>query len=347
MVAVPATELITTEDQLEDLLSRPSEADVDAARQFAGDLLVLGAGGKMGPSLVRRAARAIRAVGTKARVIAVARFSQATLREELGRDGVSTISADLLDARQVAALPDAPNVIFMAGRKFGSTGDAPLTWAVNTWAPGLVAERFAGSRIVAFSTGNVYPFTPADSGGPTEETAPAPVGEYAQSALARERIFEYFSVRYGTPVTVLRLNYAIDLRYGVLLDIGRKVFERRSVELTMGYVNVIWQADANSSCLRSFALCSSPAKILNLTGPETLAVRWIAGEFGRRFGIDPVFEGAPAPSALLSNAAECRRLLGEPKMKPAEMIDLVAHWIQIGGKTWDKPTHFEARDGKY
>jgi nucleoside-diphosphate-sugar epimerase len=316
-------------------------------RRLEGDLLVLGAGGKMGPSLVRRAERAARAAGGKTRVIAVARFSQASLRDELERDGVQTVSSDLLDSRQVADLPDAANVVFMAGRKFGSTGDAPLTWAVNAWAPALVAERFAGSRIVAFSTGNVYPFTPADSGGPTEDTVPAPVGEYAQSALARERIFEYFSARRGTPVTLLRLNYAIDLRYGVLLDIGRKVFEHRAVELTMGYVNVIWQGDANSACLRSFDLCRSPARILNLTGGETLAVRWIAEEFGRRFGIDPVLVGQPAPSALLSNSAEYRRLLGNPEMTPAEMIDLVAQWIQVGGKTWDKPTHFEARDGKF
>ncbi|MGH7490442.1 MAG: NAD-dependent epimerase/dehydratase family protein, partial [bacterium] len=247
----------------------------------------------------------------------------------------------------VAELPGAANVVFMAGRKFGSTGDAPLTWAVNAWAPALVAQRFSSSRIVAFSTGNVYPFTPAGSGGPTEETTPAPVGEYAQSALARERIFEYFSARERTPVALLRLNYAIDLRYGVLLDIGRKVFERRPVELAMGYVNVIWQGDANSACLRSFPLCQSPARVLNLTGGETLAVRAIAAEFGKRFRIDPVFAGEPAPSALLSNSAEYRRLLGEPEVTPAEMIGLVAHWIQTGGKTWDKPTHFEARDGKF
>ena len=289
-------------------------------RGLAGDLLVLGAGGKMGPSLVRRAVRAIRTAGGNARVIAAARFTQASLREELERDGARTVSVDLLDSRQVAELPDAANVVFMAGRKFGSTGDAPLTWAVNAWAPALVAQRFSGSRIVAFSTGNVYPFTPAGSGGPTEETAPAPVGEYAQSALARERIFEYFSARQRTPVALLRLNYAIDLRYGVLLDIGRKVFERRPVELAMGYVNVIWQGDANSACLRSFPLCQSPARVLNLTGGETLAVRSIAAEFGKRFRIDPVFAGEPAPSALLSNSAEYRRLLGEPEVTPADMI---------------------------
>lgn len=301
----------------------------------------------MGPSLVRRAVRSIRAAGVKTRVTAVARFSQPALRQELERDGAETIQADLLDAGQVSALPDAANVVFMAGRKFGSTDDAPLTWAVNTWAPGLVADRFAGSRIVAFSTGNVYPFTLIESGGPTEQTPPAPVGEYAQSALARERIFEYFSARRGTLVTLLRLNYAIDLRYGVLADIGRKVFERQPVDLRMGHVNIIWQGDANSACLRSFPLCQSPARILNLTGGDTLEVRWIASEFGRRFGIDPVFSAEPAPSALLSNSTECRRLLGEPEIKPAEMIDFVAHWIQVGGTNWGKPTHFEARDGAF
>ncbi|MEO7145091.1 MAG: NAD-dependent epimerase/dehydratase family protein [Bryobacteraceae bacterium] len=339
--------VIRTEEQLEELLSRPSADDIAALARMDGDLVVLGAAGKMGPSLVRRAARARRESGRPGQVIAVARFSQASLATGLERDGARTVAADLLDARQVAALPDAPNVVFMVGRKFGSTGDAPLTWAVNTWAPGLVADRYADSRIVAFSTGNVYPFTAPDSGGPDERTPPEPVGEYAQSALARERIFEYFSAHRGTPVAILRLNYAIDLRYGVLLEIGRKVFARQPVDLTMGYVNVIWQGDANSACLRSFDLCSSPARILNLTGAGTLAVRALAVEFGRRFGIEPLFQGEPAPVALLSNAAEYRRLLGEPLMDPAAMIGLVADWIQAGGKTWDKPTHFEAADGKF
>jgi nucleoside-diphosphate-sugar epimerase len=339
--------MLATIAQLEDLLATPSESDIAAMAQLSGDLLVLGAGGKMGPSLVRRARRAILAAGTKSRVIAVARFSDPALAGELENDGIVILRADLTDSRHVAALPVAPNVIFMAGRKFGSTGNEPLTWAVNAWAPALVAERFAGAKIVAFSTGNVYPIVPVRSGGATEQTPPAPIGEYAQSALARERMFEYFSNRNGTPVTLLRLNYAIDLRYGVLHDIGLKIFERRPIDLTMGHVNVIWQGDANSVCLRSFALCSSPARILNLTGLETLAVRTIAARFGSIFGVEPILEGEEAPTALLSNASECARLLGPPETSLDEMLSRVAHWISIGGATYNKPTHFEARDGRF
>ena len=290
---------IDTEEQLEDFLSQPSEADRAALAALDGDLLVLGAAGKMGPSLVRRARRA----APEKRIYAVARSPI---------PGIDTHVADLMDRSQLAALPDAPDVIFMAGRKFGSTGNEHLTWATNALLPALVAERFASSRIVAFSTGNVYPFVPVSSGGATEQTPAAPVGEYAQSGLARERMFEYFSKQLGTPVTILRLNYAIDLRYGVLHDIGRKVFERRPIELAMGHVNVIWQGDANSACLRSFPLCQTPPRILNLTGAETLSVREIANEFGDHLGIQPQFEGAEADTALLSNASTLHSFLGPP-----------------------------------
>jgi nucleoside-diphosphate-sugar epimerase len=334
MSAGDAGSIIDTEEQLEDFLSQPSEADRAALAALEGDLLILGAAGKMGPSLVRRAKRA--APGK--RVYAVARSAIPK---------IETLSADLLDRAQLANLPDAPNVIFMAGRKFGSTGNEPLTWATNALLPALVAERFAHSRIVAFSTGNVYPFVAVTSGGATEETATAPVGEYAQSTLARERMFEYFSARNGTPVTILRLNYAIDLRYGVLLDIGRKVFERRPIDLTMGYVNVIWQGDANSACLRSLALCESPPRIFNLTGPETLSVRSIAQEFGEHFGREPVFEGVEAETALLSNASKLHALLGPPAVSVAAMIGMVAHWIERARPSLDKPTHFETRSGRF
>lgn len=339
--------MIHTEPQLEEFLSRPSDADIAALAQLDGDLLVLGAAGKMGPSLVRRARRAFDAAGAKRRVIAVARFTNPALAGELSAEGIEIIRAELTHREQVWRLPDAPNVIFMAGRKFGSTGNEPLTWAVNAWAPGLVADRFSGARIVAFSTGNVYPLVPVASGGATEATPPAPIGEYAQSALARERMFEYFSNTHGTPVTILRLNYAIDLRYGVILDIGQKIFERRPIDLTMGHVNVIWQGDANSACLRSFALASSPARILNLTGAETLSVRWIAEQFGQFFGVEPVFEGAEAETALLNNASLYQRLLGKPSMHVEEMIHMVAQWIGVGGPVYNKPTHFEARDGAF
>lgn len=325
---------IETEDELEDFLSQPSDADRAALAALEGDVMVLGAGGKMGPSLMQRAQRA--APGK--RIYAVARSPI---------PNIETVTADLLDRAQIASLPDCPNIIFMAGRKFGSTGNEPLTWATNALLPAMVAERFAHARIVAFSTGNVYPFVPVASGGATEETAPAPVGEYAQSALARERMFEYFSVRNGTPVTILRLNYAIDLRYGVLLDIGRKVFERRPVDLTMGYVNVIWQGDANSACLRAFAWCESPPRILNLTGPETLSVRSLAASFGDRFGVKPLFQGVESPTALLSNATRLQSLLGRPSLGVAQMLDMVAHWIEAGRPTWSKPTHFESRSGSF
>jgi nucleoside-diphosphate-sugar epimerase len=322
------------EEQLEDFLSQPSEADRAALTALEGDLLILGAAGKMGPSLVRRARRA----APHKRIYAVARSPI---------PDVETLTADLLDRAQLASLPDAPNVIFMAGRKFGSTGNEALTWATNALLPAMVAERFERSRIVAFSSGNVYPFVPMTSGGATEETATAPVGEYAQSALARERMFEYFSARNGTPIAILRLNYAIDLRYGVLFDIGKKVFERRPIDLTMGHVNVIWQGDANSACLRSFTLCESPPRILNLTGHETLAVRSIANKFGEHFGVDPLFEGAEAENALLSNASKLHSLLGPPPVSVATMIDMIAHWIEAGRPSWDKPTHFETRSGRF
>lgn len=336
-----------SDQELEGLLARPNARDVAFMRELEGDLLILGVGGKMGPSLARRARRAADEAGVSKRIIAVARFSKPGLREELEQTRIETIAADLLEEDQLAALPDIPNVIFMAARKFGTTGNEYLTWALNCYLPARVAERFHRSRIVAFSTGNVYALVPIAHGGPTESSPTAPVGEYAQSALARERMFEYFSARYGTPVVLLRLNYAIDLRYGVLLDIGLKVFERRPVSLAMGMVNVIWQGDANSVCLRSFQVCQSPPAVLNLTGPETLSVRALARRFGERFGLEPVFEGTEGPTALLSDASRCHALLGYPEVSLDQMIDLVAGWISAGGVMWNKPTHFEVRDGKF
>jgi len=339
--------IIQSEEQLEDLLSQPSGADRQAVGALEGDLLILGAGGKMGPTLARRARRAADEAGVGLRVIAVARFSDPSVRQKLERWGVETLAADLLQEHRLAELPDAPNVIFMAARKFGSTGDEPLTWAMNTYLPARVALRYRNSRIVAFSSGNVYPLVPVVSGGATEATPPDPVGEYAQSVLGRERMFQYFSGLYGTPVALLRLNYAVELRYGVLLDIGRKVFERRPVDLSMGAVNVIWQGDANSICLRAFRLASSPPEILNVTGPETLSVRWIAQRFGEHFGVDPVFEGAEAATALLNNAARCHHLFGYPSVSAEQVIEWVAQWIAAGGAVLGKPTHFEVRDGKF
>ncbi len=329
--------------QLEDILSTPSHADVDAMAALAGDLLVLGIAGKMGPSLAHRAKRA----APHKRIIGVARFSDPSVREQLDSWGIETIAADLLEPGALDRLPDAPNVIYMAARKFGSTGNEGLTWAMNTFLPGLVAERYRNARIVAFSTGNVYPLVPVVQGGSDESCPPLAVGEYGQSALGRERMFQYFSSCHGTPVTLLRLNYAIDLRYGVLLDIGQKVFERRPVNLKMGHANVIWQGDANSICLRSFAICKSPPDILNVTGPETVSVRWVAQKFASRFGIEPMLEGTESETALLNNAARCHKLFGYPSVSIEQMIEWIADWIGMGGATLNKPTHFEVRDGKF
>jgi len=245
------------------------------------------------------------------------------------------------------ALPEAPNVIFMAARKFGSTGNEPLTWAMNAWLPAQAAQRFRNARIVAFSSGNVYPLVPVAGGGATERTPPDAVGEYGQSVLARERLFQYFSARFGTPVVLLRLNYAVEMRYGVLVDIGRKVFERRLIDLGMGNFNVIWQGDANSVCLRAFSLCSSPPDLLNLTGPETLSVRQVALRFGELFGVEPAFSGVENETALLNSASRCHRIFGYPAVSVDQMIEGIAHWITVGGASLQKPTHFEVRDGKF
>jgi nucleoside-diphosphate-sugar epimerase len=339
--------MLHSEAELEDCLSAPTESDKQALRDLEGDLLILGVAGKMGPSLARRARRAANEAGVSKRIIGVSRFTDAAARRALEASGIETIAADLLDPSLIDALPDAGNVIFMAGRKFGSAGAERLTWATNACLPTWVCARYRQSKIVAFSSGNVYPFVPVNGGGATEETPPEPVGEYAQSVLARERIFEFFSERYGTRVCLLRLNYAVELRYGVLLDVGVKVFEGQPVDLTMGHLNAIWQGDANSVCLRSFGLCQSPPTVLNLTGAEVLAVRDIAVRFGELLGREPVFEGREAETALLNDAGRCNRLFGPPATDVQTAIELTAHWIRTGGPTWAKPTHFEARDGRF
>jgi nucleoside-diphosphate-sugar epimerase len=334
--------------ELEELLSRPREADVAAMAELKGNLLILGVGGKMGPSLAALARRASDKAGVKRRIVAVARFSNSDLPKELSAQGIETIASDLLESGALDRLPDMPNVIFMAARKFGSSGAEQLTWAMNTFLPGLVAERYRNSRIVAFSTGNVYPLRSAAEGGATESTPVGPIGEYAQSALGRERMFEYGSSRYGTKAAILRLNYAVELRYGVLVDIGRAVYERRPVLLTMPQVNVIWQGDANSWCLSSFARCSSPPFVLNITGPETLSVREVAAEFGKHFGMEPIFgPEATEPTSLLNNASKANALFGKPAVSPSEMIAWIADWIRQGGAMLNKPTHFQTRDGKF
>ena len=334
--------------ELEERLSRPSEAVVAAMDAIDGDFLILGAGGKMGPSLAKLARRASDLAGTPRRIIAVSRFSNSELRAELSEHDIETIASDLLEPEALNRLPEISNVVFMAARKFGTSGDEHLTWAMNTYLPGLVAERFRDSRIVTFSTGNVYPLRRVSQGGAVETTPVEPIGEYAQSALGRERMFEYASARWGTRITVLRLNYAVELRYGVLVDIARAVFEQRPISLSMPYVNVIWQGDANSWCLRSFAYCQSPPFVLNVTGPETLCVREIAIEFGRRLGVEPSFlQDVNNSTALLSNASKANALFGSPSVTPTEMIGWIAEWILRGGETLNRPTHFQTRDGKF
>jgi nucleoside-diphosphate-sugar epimerase len=339
--------IIASEQELEELLSRPNDADREMMGKLGGDLIILGAGGKMGPTLARRAKRAADEAGAACRVIAVSRYSSQGPRERLEEWGIETISADLLDREQLALLPDVANVIYMAARKFGSSGSEYLTWGMNAWLPGIVAERYRQARIVAMSSGNIYPLMPVTSGGATETTPLVPVGEYGQSVMARERIFEFFSLRYGTPIVTVRLNYAVEMRYGVLVDIGTAVFERRPVDLSMGNVNVIWQGDANSIILRSLGLCSSPPAVLNLTGPEMLSVRYIAQRFGHHFGVDPVFSGHESPTALLNNAARCQRLFGYPQVTPEELIEWTSQWIGMGGVTHGKPTKFTVRDGQF
>ncbi len=339
--------MIETEEQLEDRLSEPNASDIAMMNRLSGDVIVLGAGGKMGPSLARRCKRAADKAGAKKRVIAVSRFSSVESRTELESAGVETIACDLLNRDEVDRLPNCENVLYLAGRKFGSTDRTDLTWANNAIVPAYAAHRYRASRVVAFSTGNVYPFVSAASGGSVESDELDPRGEYAQSCLARERVFEYFSREFATPVLLFRLNYAVDLRYGVLVDIARKVYDGRPVDLTVSHFNVIWQGDANSYALRSLELCQSPPRALNVTGGEIVSVNQAADFFARRFNRPAVFTGRDSGVALLSNSSLCRQLLGEAEMKLEELMELVAHWIEAGGRSLNKPTKFEVVDGKF
>ncbi|KAA9349829.1 NAD-dependent epimerase/dehydratase family protein [Larkinella humicola] len=332
---------------LEQELIKPSTALVSDLHELDGDILILGVGGKMGPSLARLARQGIDQAGILKRVIGVSRFSDPKLQGELEADGIETISADLLNETDLAALPAVKNVLYLAGTKFGTTGKEAFTWAMNAYLPGRVAEKYRNSRIVAFSTGNVYPFTPVTSGGATEETAPEPVGEYGQSCLGRERIFQYFAEKNNTPTLIYRLNYAIDLRYGVLLEIAKSVIAEKPINLAMGNANVIWQGDANEMALRSLRHCDVPAKILNVTGPETVSIQWLAQEYGRMLGKAPVFVNEAQPTALLSNSSQANRLFGYPRVTLRQMMELTVAWLQGGGTILNKPTHFQERDGKF
>jgi len=301
----------------------------------------------MGPTLAKMARKAILKSGGRHRVIAVSRYSDKATRDNLESNGIDTLACDLLDRAAMDSLPNAPNVLFIAGQKFQTTNQEAKTWALNVYLPGMVAERFAQSRIVAFSTGNVYPFVPVASGGSTESDPPEPIGEYAQSCLGRERLFQYFSIKNNTPVTIIRLNYAVEMRYGVLLDIALKVRQGLPIDISMGHVNVIWQGDANAYALLAFQCCESPSAILNVTGSEILSVRALANEFAARFHTEPRFIGSESNTALLNDASRCFERFGPPKVSLDTVIDWVAHWVEHDQPILNKPTQYEQREGKF
>ncbi len=336
----------TTEPALEDWLSQPTDAAVEACRRLEGDILLLGVGGKMGLSLARMVRRASDLAGVQRRVIGVSRFSSARAAESLREAGVEAIACDLSDREAVRRLPDAPHVIFMAGQKFG-TADAPeLTWVANTLVPAVVAERYAASRIVVFSTACVYSLTKVDEA--CDENAPLdPPGEYASSCLGRERLFTHFSKQHGTPGLLFRLSYAIDLRYGVLHDVAHKVAQGLPVDVTMGYANVIWQGDANARAIQCLEHVASPPVALNITGLERVSVRELAVRFGELLGKPAVITGTEASTAWLFDARRSFDLLGPASVSLDEMIEATARWIQAGGTSLGKPTHFETRDGQF
>jgi len=328
-------------------LLKPSADLISDITKLDGDILILGVGGKMGPALATLAKQAIADSGINKKVIGVSRFSEAGLEERLNKEGIETYHTDLLEDAELSKLPEVKNVLYLAGTKFGTTGKESFTWAMNAYLPGRVAQKYKGSRIVVFSTGNVYPLSPVSQGGVTEDQLPEPVGEYAQSCLGRERLFQYYSSRYNTPTLIFRLNYANDVSYGVLLEIARSVNEGSIIDLSMGHVNVIWQGDANEMALRSLHHCDTPSKILNITGPETISIRWLAEEFGKVLGQIPVFRNQEQNTALLNNASESFRLFGYPRVPLKKMIEVVAAWVRQGGKTINKPTHFQERKGQF
>jgi nucleoside-diphosphate-sugar epimerase len=342
---IPAT--IVSVSQLEDLLSTPTQPAIDAVRRLDGDFIVLGAAGKMGPSLARMIRRAADESSKRCRVIAVSRFSSRDSERIFHEHAIETIRADLLDQRQLDALPDAPNIVYMTGMKFGSTGQEALTWAMNCYLPGMICNKYRNSRIVAFSTGNVYGLTGVSGGGSVETDTLDPLGDYAMSCVGRERIFEHFSRTLNTPMAIIRLNYAVEMRYGVLHDLASRVHSGQPIDLSMGHANVIWQADANAMSIAAFAHVTSPPFILNVAGPEIFSVREVAQQFGRLLGKQPKFTGEATPTALLNNPKRALGLFGPPRVSLDQLIRWTADWIKQGRESLNKPTHFEARDGRF
>lgn len=339
---------LRTVEELEERLSRPTEGVLEALAAAPGDLLVLGAGGKLGPTLARMARRGLDALGDAGRrVLAVSRFSSPRARESLQRCGIETIPCDLTDRAAVAALPDAPNVLFLAGQKFGTQEAPELTWITNTLVPAIVAERFARSRLVVLSTGCVYPLTAVDGPGAAEDDPLDPPGEYAQSCVGRERVFTYFARRHGTPLIFVRLCYAIDLRYGVLLDVAQRVFQGQPVDVGMGAVHVIWQGDANARILQCLTRAALPPAAVNVTGRERLSLRALAQRFGELFGREVLFTGREGATAWVWNADRSYDWFGPPEVSVDEMLLATAEWVQRGGETLHRPTHFEVRDGRF
>ena len=334
-------------EQLEIALSEPTPAVIETMRWLQGDIILLGVAGKMGPTLARMARRASDAAGVNRRVIGVARFSADDLDVKLQLHDIETIRCDLLNEEAVAELPDAPNVIYMAGMKFGSTGQEAMTWAMNTWLPAVVCKKYRRSKIVAFSTGNVYGLTPVEGGGSRETDPPNPVGEYALSCLGRERMFEYFSQLCEIPTALIRLNYACELRYGVLVDLAQKVWADKPIDVSMGHLNTIWQGDANAMTLQAFRHTAAPPFVVNVTGPELLSIRQLGERFGELMGKAVAFVGVEAETALLSDARLGLELLGQPRISVGQLMEWIAHWVMHNGPTLGKPTHFETTDGKF
>lgn len=340
--------MFQTEEHLDERLTTPSGPLIDDLRGGHGDIVILGAGGKMGPTLCRLARRALDAAGRDGdRVHAVSRWSNAAAANTLTERKIDAVPFDLLGDQDLAGLPDASNVIFMVGAKFGTATRPGLAWAVNTTLPDRVARRYPNARIVALSTGNVYPFVPVTSGGCRETDATGPVGEYAMSCLGRERVLQHAAATRGTAVALLRLNYAVDLRYGVLADIGQAVLAGEPVDTRTPAVNVVWQGYANEVILRALAHAAPEPFVLNLTGPETASVRHVAARFAERFGVEPAFTGEEGPTALLSDAADCHRLFGYPGVSLGTLIDWQAEWLAAGLPTLGKPTKFASRDGRF